>query len=393
MKKKKLYILSPCDRFNYGDLMFNYILENVFKEDDIELIYCAFSESDLSSLGGKPTFSYEVLYSLDNEYDNYVIIGGGESLCASWESIMASSCHHLKSLRDYIYKLKYLGPYLAWTIIKLLKLVTPRKTRFPYSIGKHELNNIKSVLYNSVGGDCVKNLDQQSIDIIKDNDYLAVRDILTHDNLKGMGIPSIVVPDSVIILSDIFTDDFWDNMVSTQVKSLFYSELKNKAYIYFQINMNLWYANKANVISEIQHIINDDLYEIVLCPIGTASHHMDQVAMKDIHTIFPVCHYIVDPSVFDIAFLINKASLYIGSSLHGIITSMSYNIPFLSFGNRKAYNYIKTWDAQNLSIHVCDISNIHLHYRRAIEQKYNPSSQKEQYYKSLSSLKSPIINS
>lgn len=391
MKKKRLYILSPCDRFNYGDLLFNYILEYVFKDDDIELFYCAFSESDLSSLGGKPTFSYEVLYSINNEYDNYIMIGGGESLCASWESIMASSALHLKSLRDYIYRQKNWGPYLAWIIVKCLKFVQPKKTKYPYTIGKHELSNIKGVLYNSVGGDCVKNLDKQSIDLIKDHDYLAVRDALTHNNLKEMGISSVVVPDSVIILSDIFTSDFLYNNISTQVKTLYTRRLNNNKFIYFQINMNLWHTNKKIVISEIHHILNDDSYQIVLCPIGTASHHMDQVALQDIHAILPACHYVVAPSVFDIAFLISKASLYIGSSLHGVITSMSYKTPFLSFGNQKAYNYIKSWDEMNLDIHVCDISNIHLCYKCAIGKVYDPSFQKNKYYKSLNSLKEPIF--
>ena len=54
-----------------------------------------------------------------------------------------------------------------------------------------------------------------------------------------------------------------------------------------------------------------------------------------------------NPSIWDIMSLISQAEIYVGSSLHGAITAMSYNRPLIGFGPRKLQTYIETWYETN----------------------------------------------
>ena len=65
MKKKRLYIYAPNDRFNYGDLLFPYVLRFYFRKYFDDIVYVSTSESDLSNLGGIPTVGYKALYETD----------------------------------------------------------------------------------------------------------------------------------------------------------------------------------------------------------------------------------------------------------------------------------------------------------------------------------------
>lgn len=78
---KKLYILAPNDRFNYGDLLFPHILKFYFKDIVDEIVFCSTTQSNLSDLGGIPTCSFQALYKTKDTDQNYLIVAGG-ILCA-----------------------------------------------------------------------------------------------------------------------------------------------------------------------------------------------------------------------------------------------------------------------------------------------------------------------
>ena len=86
---KKLFILAPNDRFNYGDLLFPHILDFYFKDIVDELVFCSTTESNLSKFGGIPTCSFHSLYEVNATDQNYLIVGGGDSLCISWMQVLS----------------------------------------------------------------------------------------------------------------------------------------------------------------------------------------------------------------------------------------------------------------------------------------------------------------
>ena len=73
MKKKRVYIYAPNDRFNYGDLIFPYILHHYLKSIVDDIVFCSTTKADLTDLGGHEVIDFRVLYQIDTkEYDNYL---------------------------------------------------------------------------------------------------------------------------------------------------------------------------------------------------------------------------------------------------------------------------------------------------------------------------------
>ena len=49
------------------------------------------------------------------------------------------------------------------------------------------------------------------------------------------------------------------------------------------------------------------------------------------------------PNIYDIMWLIKHSALYVGTSLHGTITALSFEVPFVAHGPVKLKNYLETW--------------------------------------------------
>ena len=101
---KKLYVLAPNDRFNYGDLIFPHILNYYFKEKFDEIIFCSTSFSDLSTRGGIPTVNFRVLYRTKEQDNNFLVVAGGDSLCIKWDMIISFIDIKYNYLSSFLYK-------------------------------------------------------------------------------------------------------------------------------------------------------------------------------------------------------------------------------------------------------------------------------------------------
>ena len=85
-------------------------------------------------------------------------------------------------------------------------------------------------------------------------------------------------------------------------------------------------------------------YKICLCPIGMALGHTDSVALRRIADLMTDNYFeIKDPNIFDIMWLIKHSKMYIGVSLHGAISAMSFNVPYIGYGSLKVKYYFEQW--------------------------------------------------
>ena len=160
--------------------------------------------------------------------------------------------------------------------------------------------------------------------------------------------------DSVIIISDIFNE----SILYKKIKDTIKEKVEKIDYIFFQIRYSIWQRNKNEVIAQLRLL--SVKYKICLCPIGTALGHSDDFAISEItHMISSQNIFkIEDPTIWDIMWLIKHSKLYIGTSLHGIITSMSYNVPYISHSQLKIKSYLDTWGDQSRQ-HFCDVTDIY----------------------------------
>lgn len=388
MKKKILYILAPNDRFNYGDLLFPYIIKHFFFNIVDEIKFCSTKKSDLSKLGGIPTESIENLIYASPQNENYLIVAGGDSLFIDWNTILSfiDKKINLLSIFDYKFKTTLLKRYIK----KHYKTFS----KYPFSIGKNELKNFKGVYYNSLGGTTLElnpSLlnNKENIAILNSIDYISVRERKTSEILEENGIPNCLVPDSAILMSDVFNDNFLRAQVSKQV-----SEISNKKYLFFQIGKS-FLKNDEKFFSYILDNISEKYnIDICLCPIGTAMGHCDYEALYSIMSLIKnrKTHLIKQPNIWEIMWLIKNSKLYFGSSLHGTITSMSYDIPFVAYGPIKLKNYIETWAKECINQFV-SIENVQ---QKIEEQIINPiictkNIQKQKVLDSLSIIQKMLL--
>lgn len=344
---KKLYVLAPNDRFNYGDLLFSHILRKVFAEIFDEIVFCSTVKSDFSSLGGIQTEPYNVLYKANCRDENYLIVAGGESLFVSWRVILSYIDKRIKTSKAFP-KSRILSS-LVWRLQSIyLRLKYNPHTTYPYTIGKFELPNFKGIVYNSVGNCKLCNdkyllANKKAKKIVNDNDYIAVRDKLTQTALKEMGVESFLVADSAILMSKCFTESFLEHSLSLDKH-----KYPQKGYIYFQLGIAFLNGREKEFAMMLDKIWKKYKLKICLGVIARAIDHEDHIALAKIakHLDSNCYLFYASPNLWDIMWLIKNARLYVGTSLHGAITAMSFNVPICAHGPEKLKRYLADWGGE-----------------------------------------------
>lgn len=335
---KVLYVLSPSDRMNYGDLLFSHIVQHYFSQFFQKITFCSTAGYDLSKYGAIRTHSYKDIFKAAKDDKNCLMVAGGDCLFINWPMIISfidKPSNYIEAISNKLNSKLY------------YKYITIRygiKTKYPFTLGKKELTNFNCVLYNSLGGSFIENCpnivnEPHNKEILNSVDYISTRDLNAHQILTKNGITSHCIPDSAILLSDIFRE------ATLRAKASKIDFPTMGKYIFFQINIRHlgndtnFYANLIDNIS-IKFGIN-----VLLCPIGTAPGHSDDKALKLIHKVTKSGSVLLihKPSIWDIMLLIKKSSLYIGTSLHGAITALSFNTPMIGFGATKLLSYMQHW--------------------------------------------------
>lgn len=385
---KKLYILAPNDRFNYGDLLFPHILKFYFKDIVDEFVFCSTTESDLSKQGGIPTCSFQALYKAEGSSQNYLIVGGGDSLCISWMQVLSFVDRKIDCFTAVDHKLHTHFFFNTYTRLKY-----KYRTFFPFSIGKNELRFFSKVMYNSLGGSMLeyhRNLldNPKVIEVLQNVDYLSLRDTKTSEILNSKNIRNVVVPDSAILMSDVFSEK-----LLIQKLSVSKSRFQDKKYLFFQTNLR--FLNLDDYVSLIENVIDKYNLEVCLCPIGTASGHSDDIALAKIHNLVKrkdKVSLISSPSIYDIMWLIKHSALYVGTSLHGTITALSFEVPFVAHGPRKLKNYLETWCKGKQSVFTEEKDMKSAVISQIEYPRFYPSlSQKQQVMKSINHMRTEIV--
>lgn len=346
----KILIVGAFDRFNYGDLLFPIIIEQQLKTygHPLDIEYFGMIESDLSDLGGKPTQDIQAFYRACNASDKKanVIVAGGEAIAVTWNSLLVALNEKYRVIRRYQHHLEKIIDLNKWAKRKL-----KGQTILPFVFSKADFKSVDHVLFNSLGGSeiperifsKIEGLQQK----LKHVDYFSVRDTITQGNLKKKSIETKLYPDSAILMSKFYPVEYLDNLVNPDVKQFVAS--KRGDYVFFQINRNHAKQREEKIASVLNAIHDKTGANICLCPIGKASNHNDDEALK---LIFPHlegnAQFFNEVTIWDIMYLIANAQCYIGTSLHGAITAMSYAVPYVGINVKKLNSYLSTWGVDGL---------------------------------------------
>ncbi len=355
MRKKlyarRMYILSANDRFNYGDLLFPYILKEYFKDYVRDFVVCSTMPSDMTDRGALKTEGFSCLLRLRKCINNILVVGGGECIFCGWQDILG----YVLSDED------------------LVKIKTKYPTQYPFTIGRKELKNLNYILYNSVGCHQLNErtdlyLNPVNKAILDSADYIAVRDSPTSLGMSRMNVFHYLCADSAILMSKVFSTESLKSKVSSTV-----STIQKSKYIFFQMGLVHVKGREKEYAQILKNIAQQTGLNICMCPIGTAIGHDDPQALADIAQFLNAGSFVMvnKPSVWDIMSLIANAEIYVGTSLHGAITAMSYKVPLIVHGPRKLQVYIETWyDTVGSEYSFVSIENLERAVLRRLKSRF-----------------------
>lgn len=377
-KLEKVAVFGPHDRINYGDFLFPLMLEysfSKFANQPISLKKYSLVSSDFSNIGAFSSKNYRNLVS-DIEHNDIdtIIVAGGESLKAYWRTLYS----YINPVYNFfLKKFSFLRENRIYKNIP--KLILGGKSEFPFTPNKQDFHQSINIYYNAVGGGTY--IPKSSLQRLSSANLVGLREKESYDNIKNSINNCVLVPDSAIIISDVYKKD-----IDLQ-------RIYHKDYIFFQMAIHNHQNNITEICNQLSKITKNTDLDIILCPIGTAKGHEDDIILRQIKQYLSNNDKIIffkdQPTIQEIASLISYSHLYIGSSLHGVITSLSYGIPFIGLNPSqiKLTSYIKTW-SENTGLEVCDTNNFYnktltiLKERESLSEiiKKNTQEQKEVYY-------------
>lgn len=334
-------VFAASDRNNYGDLLFPILIKKFLEKEKVHFTFNNYGiiKSDLSYFGALPTLSFRDLVKNSESFkdDSYIVIAGGEVLGGGWLNIFRfinqfwNKIYHNRYTRFLVNKSEMLEFYS-------LKVNHSSK---PFILDGPIFKNRK-IIYNAIGAQGAKKMlasNKNYLNYFKDVTYLSIRDVSSKSNFDSFQIPNHLIPDSALIMSDVINTEF-DQYVSDECR-----KIAKQKYAFVQLGNKKGPDNLTVFTDNLKRFSQQNDLKMVLCPIGLALDHSDDVLLRSVQKSNPEFSYYHPKNLYEIMFLIKESKIYIGTSLHGVVTAQSFNIPFFVFPKKipKLKIYIDTW--------------------------------------------------
>lgn len=346
MTKPSINLVGAFDRYNYGDLLFPRVIQGWLKKfrPDLFEIYSVrcfgLIAQDLSFEGGPSVRPLHELLSEDLAAGSLVVLAGGDLLPARLSGLSIDLAKNgteevlLKILR------KVLGSvfFESW-MKRRFKVESP----FPWIIAESLFKGNAKVVYNSVGGASLVNMKKEEKKLIlaglHDSSYRSFRDKTTAAAVEPLS--SVLAPDCAVLVSDL----------ETVLKINDIPKLSN--FIgggrYFVVQCGAPALKKGNIsvlADQIDRLAQKTGFKAVCLPLGIARNHNDIEVLSLLSRHLKTKPLFLDrPTVLESMNVIANADFFVGSSLHGCITSISFGVPFVALGAQasKLGAFLQTW--------------------------------------------------
>lgn len=318
------------------------IMTNQMKKKfkDVEIEYFGLSKSNMRYTGGYDTKKFSDIYE---EYFDAIIYVGGEILTSKYTGMYLN----LQKSKIKIFTYKCLRRlFNTQTENKCRKLLGGKSLK-PWITNKNDLN-CKALIYNTIGGDIYFGTNEGNKSEVEDNirlvDYISVRELESYNVIKKINPKAKLYPDSVISLSNLITESEIKENVSAEIKE---NVERMKDFFVFQVNKKNG-KNTKEISEQIKKIYKETGIKCILLPIGYAQGHEDNIVLKRIYDQIDDLDIVYMPNfnnIYETIYILKNSKLYIGTSLHGAITAISYNIPHIALTSniKKLLDFLSTW--------------------------------------------------
>jgi len=349
--RRHLRVICSCDRYNYGDLLFPLISRQGLAAigDDYEIAEYGLVPSDLSAFGARPSRGMKDLYR-DVEAGDVVLLAGGENLAQTWFAMHLSLLDQ-DGAGQHVRLSERFGSSLAeWLSRRKMGGGQP----FPYILGPDQFREPVRVMYNSMGGWPLRHFQphkQKAItDSLQNASFVSVRDRESAAILHEID-PTLKVrlaPDCVFLLPELFPRDHLAEMASPAVRELV---RKTGDFICFQCNSPYGDANREEIKRQLAILAARSGMRIVLAPTARIWPFEDHVFLTALAGELGNSAKVLPASatIYDVAYTLASGRLFCGTSLHGVITALAHNVPFvpLATSDPKLGNNIESWGLQD----------------------------------------------
>ncbi|WP_240660439.1 polysaccharide pyruvyl transferase family protein [Serratia marcescens] len=336
-EKRQVIFYGAFDRYNYGDNLMPILLEMYFqkkhgdKVKDLDFVFSSIRNSDLRNYDCKQTTAMRNLLNVPK--NSTVLLVGGEILGADVGILYI----HVQENPVVVRFLRMLRRVSPSALTFLAKLKYDAVWQFPYIPQKESFANDINIVYNTVGA--VPNKTQ--LEKIKQADYISVRDERTYKGLSEIGKVKLV-PDSVLMMSKVVDMEFLELKVRSEIKDL----LKERNFITVQACPYKVRFSAKQMADELHLVKNEHGVDTILLPIGYASGHDDAIFLDKVNALSGNNLVLLNElNVWEIMYVIAKSIAFYGTSLHGVITAMSFKTPHFCINGdiTKLVSFLETW--------------------------------------------------
>jgi hypothetical protein len=350
LMKEKFVVGHLCasDMENYGDLIYPVLFAKMLghRRQPAEIRRFSILGSESFQDSGHDSEPLQELFSSPNEPLHTLVVGGGDVLRTDW-NLVASHYHSTNPPRKYEtlrfrlrqLLLKYLNPRLDDAgMLRAVHMSYP--TAGPFIIDPGRV--AKSVAYCSCGvpftfGDEVR---QRVAEAIDQAIFVYVRDHQSRETLIQAGVTREihVAPDFIMALSDYF-DPTTERRKGRALMQREGVDIQ-KQVLCVQSNPQSP-ETRAELCGQLLAYKQKTGCEVVLLPLGKC--HGDPEYLQGLAEISAgEFKYLPFESIFDLIAVLAACDIFVGTSMHGNITALSFGIPLL-FGPiavRKAEGFL-----------------------------------------------------
>jgi len=352
-KKAEVILYGAFDRHNYGDLLFPLIMERVisrhFPNKKIEI--AGLIDSDLSIYGAPKTVSIHKALKQSKD-DAVIMLAGGDVVACDWQSAYG----YLLPTFFFPFYERIACRFMPKITDTLVAKIAGLTSAMPFNLNQKDAGKNRKIIYNSVGATGVSRVEGSESEYLKkvmnEADFVSVRDTFSQDQLIRIGYEKpMLAPDSATVMSSVISINELNEKTSNSTIQLI-DKLK-KEYLVFQISQSHVKGKEVEFAKQLSIISKKKKLPILFIAIGNAAGHNDSVGINQVTSLLDQdvnFESYVGGNLFDIMNIIRNASCYCGTSLHGLITSMSFGVPRVGLlpSLRKQVNYMRTWDLEDM---------------------------------------------
>lgn len=310
-----LRLLGSFDRFNYGDLLFPLVTRFALQRlrPDLATIVYGLVESDLSRFGALPSRGIARLYD-DVRKGDVVLMAGGENLAQTWKAMLVTLRRPGEAGTE--------GTE-AWARSEI-----GGRDEFPYLPRRRSFGEKPRLAYSSCGGWPLEGFSSGERAAIGaalgEAGFVSVRESHTARLLGGLPRPvrCSVAPDCAFLLPEMWSREELARRASDETRA---GVERAGPYLAFQCHDRYGAVQGGALPEALSKLSRATGLPVVPVAIGRMTGFSDDRFLAELSDRVP-CRTVRAEGLADVAYVLANARLFVGTSLHGVVTATTHGV-------------------------------------------------------------------